>query len=304
MIPSGGTGEIRCSVKGRVKNDFKLKKGKLFKTDIGVVGDYVQFERADESSGVIDKIEKRKNYISRKSPKIKGAGYRGERLEQVIAANIDALFIISSSALPSFNNKVIDRFLVAAESSGITPHIIINKSDLDEENMTEQWVAIYEKIGYNVIRSSVVDKSGIGEIKNLLTGRKNLFWGQSGVGKSSVINEMYPGINLSVGEISNFTDKGKHTTVTSVMIEADKDTYIIDTPGVREMDPYGIKKEDLSHYFVEFADYALNCRFNTCTHFHEPGCEVIKAVEEGFISAERYDSYLRILDTIEEDIIF
>ena len=281
-----------------------LKKEKLYKTDIAVVGDFVEFENADKNSGVIDKIEKRENYISRKSPKIKGAGYRGERLEQVIAANIDSLFIISSVILPYFNNKVIDRFLVTAESSGIKPYIIINKTDLDQENLIDEWAEIYENIGYKVFKSSVVDNSGIDEIRKSLAGKKNLFWGQSGVGKSSIINKIYPGLDLGVGEISNFTDKGKHTTVTSIMIEAEKDTFIIDTPGVREIDPYGIRKEDLGHYFIEFPDFALDCRFNTCTHLHEPGCAVIEAVEKGQISPERYDSYLRILETIEQDIVF
>ncbi len=291
-------------MKGKFKNDFKLKRNKLYKTDIAVVGDFVDFENADENSGVISKIEIRENYISRKSPKIKGAGYRGERLEQVIAANIDSLFIISSVVLPYFNNKVIDRFLVTAESSGIKPYIIINKTDLDEENLIDDWAAIYENIGYKVFRSSVINNSGIDAIKKTLANKKNLFWGQSGVGKSSIINKMFPDLNLGVGEISNFTDKGKHTTVTSIMIEAENNTFIIDTPGVREIDPFGIRKEDLGHYFIEFSDFALDCRFNTCTHLHEPGCAVIEAVEKEKISPKRYDSYLRILETIEQDIVF
>jgi len=291
-------------LKGKFKNDFKLKRNKLYKTDIAVVGDFVDFENADENSGVISKIEIRENYISRKSPKIKGAGYRGERLEQVIAANIDSLFIISSVVLPYFNNKVIDRFLVTAESSGIKPYIIINKTDLDEENLIDDWAAIYENIGYKVFRSSVINNSGIDAIKKTLANKKNLFWGQSGVGKSSIINKMFPDLNLGVGEISNFTDKGKHTTVTSIMIEAENNTFIIDTPGVREIDPFGIRKEDLGHYFIEFSDFALDCRFNTCTHLHEPGCAVIEAVEKEKISPKRYDSYLRILETIEQDIVF
>ena len=304
VIPLNGNNEVRCSLKGKLKNDFRLKRGKLYKTDIAVIGDYVDFEKADENSGVISGIEERDNYISRKSPKIKGSGYRGERLEQVIAANVDALFIISSVALPYFNNKVIDRFLVTAESSGIKPYLIINKTDLDKENLIDEWTAIYENIGYKVFKSSIVNNSGVAEIKKMLEGKKNLFWGQSGVGKSSLLNKMYPEVNLGVGEISNFTDKGKHTTVTSIMIESGKNTYIIDTPGVREIDPYGIRKEDLGHYFIEFSEYASNCRFNTCTHYHEPGCQVIEAVENNNISPERYDSYLRILETIEQDIVF
>ncbi len=142
------------------------------------------------------------------------------------------------------------------------------------------------------------------ELKKLFQEKKNLLWGQSGVGKSSILNKMYPELNLNIGDISNYTDKGKHTTVTSTMLETEPDTYIIDTPGVREIDPFGIRKEDLCHYFIEFSDFLINCRFNTCIHLHEPGCAVIEAVEKGKISTERYDSYLKILETIEQDILF
>lgn len=137
-----------------------------------------------------------------------------------------------------------------------------------------------------------------------LKGKKNLFWGQSGVGKSSILNLLYQNLNLKVGEISNYTSKGTHTTVTSTMIYVGNETYIIDTPGVREIDPFGIRKEDLSYYFIEFKSFITNCRFNTCTHLHEPGCAIISAVKNGEISEERYDSYLRILDTVEKDINF
>lgn len=115
---------------------------------------------------------------------------------------------------------------------------------------------------------------------------------------------MYPELSLKIGSISNFTDKGTHTTVTSKMIRISESTKVIDTPGIREIDPFGIRKEDVHHYFIEFAKYSDGCKFNTCTHFHEPGCRIIKAVEEGNISMERYESYLKILDTIEEDILF
>ena len=124
------------------------------------------------------------------------------------------------------------------------------------------------------------------------------------MGKSSLLNSMFPGLNLEIGDISTFTDKGTHKTVTSRMIKIASDTYVIDTPGVREIDPFGIRKEDLGHYFIEFKPFADNCRFNTCTHCHEPGCKVVKAVENNEISESRYESYLRILDTIEEDIIY
>lgn len=203
-----------------------------------------------------------------------------------------------------FNNKVIDRFLAAAESSHIDPVVIINKSDLDENNRIDNWVNLYRNCGYKVIVTSCKTGEGLNEIPDLLKKRKNLFWGHSGVGKSSILNYMYPGLNLITGEISSFTEKGTHTTVTSIMLEVDTGTYIIDTPGVREIDPFGIKKEDLGHYFKEFRDYISSCKFNRCTHDHEPGCAVITAVQNEKISVERYDSYLRILETIEDDIIF
>jgi ribosome biogenesis GTPase len=142
------------------------------------------------------------------------------------------------------------------------------------------------------------------DLKDEIIGNKNVLWGHSGVGKSSLLNKIFPGLNLEIGEISSFTVKGTHRTVTSKMIKVAHDTYVIDTPGVREIDPFGIKKEDLSHYFIEFKPFIENCRFSTCTHYHEPECGVIAALQEGKISEERYDSYLRILETIEEDIFY
>jgi ribosome biogenesis GTPase len=138
----------------------------------------------------------------------------------------------------------------------------------------------------------------------MLSAKKSLFWGQSGVGKSSILNKMFPDLKLKIGEVSQYTSKGIHTTVTSRMIPLDKNTFIIDTPGIREIDPYGIKKKDLSHYFIEFKKFADQCKFNTCSHHHEPGCKVIDALEKELISTERYDSYLRILETIEDDLNF
>lgn len=295
---------IRCSLRGKFKKEFNLKKDKLYHTDIVTVGDYVDFELNEDGTGVINEINERENYISRKAPRIRGAGYRGERLEQIIAANIDKLFIVGSIKKPDFNNKVIDRFIVAGESSNLNIIIVINKTDLDEEDNSEDWAFLYRHINYKVILSSIINKQGIEELKTEIIGNKNLFIGHSGVGKSSLLNTMFPGLNLEIGKISTFTDKGTHKTVTSNMIKISSDTYVIDTPGVREVVPFGIKNEDLGHYFIEFKSFAENCRFNTCTHYHEPGCEIVKAVENGEISEIRYDSYLRILDTIEEDISY
>jgi ribosome biogenesis GTPase len=257
-----------------------------------------------DGTGSIHKVDKRKNYLSRKAPRIKGAGYRGERLEQVTAANIDELYIVSSVYEPDFNNKVVDRFLVTGESSHIKVNIIINKTDLDKENYIDEWTKLYESIGYTVYMTSVKKKEGLNELKNNMNGKISLLWGHSGVGKSSILNSIYPSLNLRTGIISTFTDKGTHTTVTAEMIKVEPGTYIIDTPGIREVEPYGMRKEDLGHYFPEFLPYLNECKYNTCIHHHEPGCAVMEAVEQDKISVYRYESYLKMLDTIEDDIFF
>lgn len=304
MIPENQDEEILCSLKGKFKKDFEMKKDKLFFTDFITVGDYVEYDLNKDGSGVITKIGKRKNHISRKLPKVRGASYRGERLEQVFAANIDNVVIITSVTSPNFNNRVLDRFLVAAESSHLNVIIVLNKIDLDQSDFANEWKKLYEEIGYKFILTSAETNVGISLLNEELKGAKNLFWGHSGVGKSSLLNKMYPELKLRIGEISQFSSKGTHTTVTSVMIKVEENTFIIDTPGIREIDPYGIRKSDLGHYFIEFGKYINSCKFNTCTHHHEPGCAVIEALENNLISPKRYDSYLRILDTIEDDLNF
>jgi len=293
---------IRCSLRGKFQKDFNLKRGKLFKLDIAMVGDYVEYELNQDGTGVINSIEERENYISRKAPRMKGASTRGERLEQVIASNIDQNVIITSSDMPRFNNKTLDRFLVSSESSHIQSLIVINKIDLTDPEEVELWRELYTSIGYKVILSSTISNIGLDRISDEIKGKKNLFWGNSGVGKSSILNHLFPELNLRIGEVSDFTSKGKHTTVTSVMHKVDSDTLIIDTPGIREIDPYGLTEEDLSHYFIEFQEYINECKYNRCTHNHEPGCAVLIALEKGEISIERYESYLTILNTIEEDM--
>ncbi|MFZ5947709.1 MAG: ribosome small subunit-dependent GTPase A [Stygiobacter sp.] len=295
---------IRCSLRGKFQKEFNLKKNKLFEVDLVVVGDFVEFTLNQDGSGVIESIYERKNFISRKAPRIKGASFRGERLEQKIASNVDNIIIVSSTQNPQFNNKTIDRFLVIGESSNVNCVIVINKIDLDKENNFKSFSDLYKKIGYSVIETSVNEKIGIQELKNILSNKVNLIWGQSGVGKSSLLNAMFPILNLKIGDVSQKTSKGKHTTVTSILKKIENETYVIDTPGVREIEPYGITKEDLGHYFIEFKDFINECKFNTCTHFHEPDCAVRKAVEENRISLERYKSYLNILETIEDDMNF
>jgi ribosome biogenesis GTPase / thiamine phosphate phosphatase len=295
---------VRCSLKGKFKKDFNMKKEKLYLIDIASVGDFVDYDLNDDGTGSIYSIERRSNYISRKAPKIKGSSYRGERLEQIIASNIDNFFIITSIFAPEFNNKVIDRFLVVGESAKLNCFIVINKEDLDQKNILSEWEEFYSTIGYRVIRTSAKTNIGMDKLKDLFKGKKNILWGQSGVGKSSLLNKIYSDLNLKTKLVSTFNEKGTHSTVTSTMFKVDRTTFVIDTPGIREIDPYGIRKEDLGHYFREFIPYIKNCRFNTCTHNHEPDCAVIRAVEEEEIFPERYDSYLKLLETVEQDIIF
>jgi ribosome biogenesis GTPase len=291
-------------LKGRYKKDFQLKKDKLYHIDIAIVGDEVLFDMNRDGTGIIHTIKKRRNYLSRKAPKIRGASYRGERLEQIVASNIDNFFIVTSIAEPPFNYKVVDRFIVAGESSQLNIIIIFNKIDLDENSSIDPWVSMYEKIGYKTLKTTIITDEHLDELKRLCLGKKNIFWGQSGVGKSSLLNKIFPQLNLYTSSVSSSTDKGLHTTVTSVLLKVENETFVLDTPGIREIDPFGIRNEDLCHYFIEFGEFASECKFNTCTHHHEPGCMVIKAVKNNQITAERYDSYLRILETIEEDIIF
>lgn len=291
-------------MRGKFKKEYALKKDKLYITDIAVVGDNVEYELNPDGSGIIHTIGQRSNSLSRKAPKLKGASFRGERLEQIIAANIAQVIVVTSVHNPNFNYRTLDRFLVGVESAHLKSQIIINKSDLDANYSMKVWKELYEDIGYNVTITSAVKKDGLEELKKLLFKKKSLFWGQSGVGKSSILNIIYPELNLKIGRISNYDGKGTHTTVTSSMIQVEEDTFIIDTPGIREIDPYGIKKEDLGHYYIDFVDYLSDCRFNTCTHYHEPDCGVMSAVEDGHINQSRYDSYVRLLNTIEEDLLF
>lgn len=291
-------------MRGKFQKEYNLKKNKLFTLDIAAVGDIVEFEINDDHSGVIEKIYERKNYISRKAPRIKGASNRGERLEQIIASNVDHLVIITSVKLPAFNNRSLDRLIVIGESSHTEITIVINKIDLDENKVIDNWYSLYSSIGYRVVLTSVIDNTGISELNGIMNGKINLLWGQSGVGKSSILNMLFPSLKLKTGDISGYTSKGRHTTVTSLMKKVGSNTYVIDTPGIREIDPYGIKKEDLGHYFVEFLPFIKECKFNTCTHHHEPDCGVINAVKENFISKQRYESYLNMLETVEEDMLY
>lgn len=293
--------EIRCVLRGKLKIEAEWKKDKLLYTDLIVVGDIVDFQLLSDGTGIIEEIPERKNYLSRKAPFIKGVSEKGRRFEQIIAANVDYTFCVTSVAKPPFNNRVLDRMIVTAESCETIPIIIMNKIDLNKKKKKDFWYDLYTTLGYKVIRTSVITDEGIDEIKKIIKGKTSVFIGHSGVGKSSIMNKLDSRINQKIGEISEAWNKGKHVTVTAQLFQIDDNTYVIDTPGVREIEPFGISREDISHYFKEIAFFARDCRFNTCTHTHEPDCKVKEALEKGIIPEERYISYLRLVETLEED---
>lgn len=293
--------EIRCVLRGKLKLEAEWKKDKLLYTDLIVVGDIVDFQLLSDGTGIIEEIPERKNYLSRKAPFIKGVSEKGRRFEQIIAANVDYTFCVTSVAKPPFNNRVLDRMIVTAESCETIPIIIMNKIDLNKKKKKDFWYDLYTTLGYKVIKTSTITGEGINEIKKIIKGKTSVFIGHSGVGKSSIMNKLDSRINQKVGEISEAWNKGKHVTVTAQLFQIDDNTYVIDTPGVREIEPFGLSREDITHYFKEIAFFAKDCRFNTCTHTHEPDCKVKEALEEGIIPEERYISYLRLVETLEED---
>ncbi|MDA3861366.1 MAG: ribosome small subunit-dependent GTPase A [Melioribacteraceae bacterium] len=264
------------------------------------VGDRVKISLNLDGRGESLKIFDRKNLFSRKAPRLKGTSGKGERLEQIFAANLDNIVIVASANQPEFNNRLIDRIAVAAESSNIDVIIVINKNDTAVPEEVEGWKEIYSSCGYNVIVTSVLENTGLYQLSEAIKNSTNLFCGQSGVGKSSLLNSLFPQLDFRVGEVSETSHKGKHTTVASVLQKVDDSTVIIDSPGIREFAPFGIMREDLSYHFMDISPFVNSCKFNTCTHLHEPGCAVIEAVDKELVSVERYYSYLNILENIED----
>ncbi len=272
-------------------------KGKLRLKDFNstnpiAVGDIVEFERNGEDLATIKNILPRKNCIVRKSTNL-------SRQSHIIAANLDMVFLIITIDFPEIKAQFIDRFLVTCEAYNVPVTVIINKMDLYQEEQLERieiFKEIYNGAGYNIIEVSAKEQSGMEDLKEICKEKIVLFSGQSGVGKSSIINALAPDLNLKVGEISDHHLQGKHTTTFYEMHPLVSGGWIIDTPGIRGFGLVNFSKDDLSTYFPEMLKVADNCKFIPCTHTHEPGCAVKEAVEEGEISEERYYSYLGMLD--------
>lgn len=280
-------GEDGQRYKGRLRGKFKIKN--LNVTNPIAVGDYVLFEPEDSAeSSVITDILPRENYIVRKSVHKASQGH-------LIACNLDQTCLIVTLASPRTSLGFIDRFLVSAEAFRIPALLIFNKTDLYDQDQLEQLAVlaeVYEKIGYPTIATSVVKDSGIGTFKEALKDKKTLLSGHSGVGKSSLINKIAPGLELKTGEISSFVNKGVHTTTFAEMFEIEENTFIIDTPGIKELGLYEMENEELSHYFPEMRELIGECKFHNCKHVNEPKCAVIDKVKQGEIAESRYLSYL------------
>lgn len=273
----------------RIKGIFRMKDIKT--TNPVAVGDRVAFDlEPEQQTGVITKLHERKNYIIRKSINLSKQG-------QIIAANMDQAFLVVTLASPRTSLGFIDRFLVTAEAYSVPARIIFNKLDLFSDEGLEILAAyreIYESIGYPCYEVSALQGTHINFVKDALANQISLFSGHSGVGKSSLINVLMPELDLRTTQISEWHDKGMHTTTFAEMFELPFGGFLIDTPGIRELGIIDILPEELSHFFPEMRTRLNQCRFHNCRHINEPGCVVLNAVTKGDIAISRYESYLSI----------
>ena len=221
-------------------------------------------------------------------------GYRHR--QHVIAANVDVVLIVSALAEPGLKLSLIDRYLVAAEIGGVRPVIVLNKADLVDMPLYQWVVGLYSQLGYETIVTSAADGRGLDRLRALLAQGVTAVSGQSGVGKSSLLNAIQPGLNLKVREVSDWTSKGKHTTTTAELIRLDLGGYVVDTPGLRQFELWGVVPGELEGHFVEFRPYIPHCRFPDCSHTHETRCAVKEALHWGQIHAGRYESYLKLYE--------
>jgi len=274
-----GQGLIVCQLRG------KLKQGRA-QGDIAAIGDRVRITVLPDGSGVIEEVEERERAIVRLDPRPQGE-YR-----QILLANLDQALFIFACAHPTPRLKMLDRYLVIAEKQKVPAWIVANKIDLVED--PHRIFGMYEAIGYRVLYTSTKSKTGLEEFKNILTGRVSALAGPSGVGKSTLLNAIQPGLGLAVNEISTAMNKGRHTTVTRQLFPLEGGGYVGDTPGWKSLALWDTEPEEIDAYFPELRELVQHCQFSDCTHIHEPGCAVLEALNAGTIHPERYESYLRL----------
>ncbi|OYP61273.1 ribosome small subunit-dependent GTPase A [Prevotella sp. P2-180] len=281
---------VECKIKG----NFRLKG--IRSTNPVAVGDRVSIMPNQEGTAFITSIEDRKNYIIRKSSNL-------SKQSHIIAANVDQAFLVVTINRPVTSTTFIDRFLASAEAYRVPVVLLFNKTDAleDEEREYQQMmIDLYETVGYQCLAISAANGSGMDKVRELLAGKTTVLSGNSGVGKSTLINSLLPDVQLKTAEISDAHNAGTHTTTFSEMLELPEGGYIIDTPGIKGFGTFDIEPEELTSYFKEIFHFSKDCRFNNCTHTHEPGCAVLKAVEEHYIAQSRYLSYLNMLEDKEE----
>tara|TARA_R110002126_G_scaffold120282_1_gene261443 strand:+ start:659 stop:1570 length:912 start_codon:yes stop_codon:yes gene_type:complete len=281
-------------ISSRLPGKFRLDKRQV--TNPITVGDKVDLDVNDDGSGNIIKIHVRENYLTRQAT-------HGKRGEQILVSNLDQAFAVQSIRQPKLNEGFINRFLVTCEAYEVSAGIIINKMDLAKQgdlDFVEEMAEVYSSLGYPVYTCSIEDEHSIDLLKSLFKDKVSAFIGPSGVGKTSILNSIDPEFNLKVGEISSSSNKGKHTTTFARLIPLEFGGFIADTPGIREFGLVNIEDWELSLYFPEMMKPRERCKFNTCTHIHEPDCGVIAAFEEGKIDPNRYNSYINMLESLKD----
>lgn len=275
-----GGGETPCVLRGR------LKKQQLRTGNLAVVGDRVEIEIRPDGPGVIHAVAPRRSELAR-------PGHRGT--VQVMAANIDQVVVVQSARQPAYRGRLVDRFLVTARRGRMDALVVVNKCDLEAEPVIRSWVRPLEDSGVRVILTSALDGRGLEALRHAITGLVSVLAGQSGVGKSSLLNALFPGAGAATGEVSAASNKGRHTTSAARLHPLPGGGYLADTPGIRTL---GLEEADdslIAGVFPEIQERAAGCKFRDCTHSHEPACAVKAALARGEIEARRYDSYLRML---------
>jgi len=285
----------------KIKGNFRIKG--IRSTNPVAVGDRVEVRmpQAETEDGLITGIEDRKNYIIRKSINL-------SKQSHIIAANVDQALLIVTVANPETSTTFIDRFLASAEAYRVPVILVLNKTDLlddDQRRYQQMMVQLYETIGYQCLQVSAATGEGFDQLTPLLEGKITLLSGNSGVGKSTLINRLVPGANLRTADLSDAHNMGMHTTTFSEMIPLTSHlspltSYLIDTPGIKGFGSFDMEPEEISGYFKEIFRFSKDCRFNNCTHTHEPGCAVLQALEDHYIAQSRYQSYLSMLQDKDE----
>lgn len=279
-------------IESRLPGRFRLDEKEV--TNPIAVGDFVHLTMNDDGTGSIETIETRENYITRQAT-------HGKRGEQILVSNLDQACVVQSIKKPRLKEGFIDRVLVTCEAYEVKPVIIINKMDLARQggkDFANELQELYRGLGYTVLQTSIEDKASLEALKELLKGKTSAFIGPSGVGKTSLINAIDPNYALKTGEISDFSNKGKHTTTFARLVPLSFGGYIADTPGIREFGLVNIEPYELSLFFPEMLEPREHCKFHNCTHNHEPKCGVAEAFESGEIAASRYQSYLNMLESL------